>query len=89
MSNESRKMTPQLLSDYCFLHYSYKYDWLRPTLAKIIELYKKIYGKDPPVSDPSSSDSEGSESEDEEPEPEKDGVGEAGEGKGGEEAGGS
>ena len=51
-------MSPQLLSDYCFLHYNYKYDWLRPTLSEIIELYKKIYGKDePPADDPSDSGS--------------------------------
>ena len=34
---------PQLLSDYAFLHYNYKYDWLRPTLEEIIAAYKKLY----------------------------------------------
>ena len=82
-------MSSQLLSDYCFLHYNYKYDWLRPTLSEIIELYKKIYGKDePPADDPSDSESGGS-SESEEEEEEGGGEEETGEGKGEEEAGGS
>ena len=68
-------MSSQLLSDYCFLHYNYKYDWFRPTLSEIIELYKKIYGKDePPADDPSDSESGGSSESDEEEE-EEDGEG--------------
>ena len=36
---KSRTLDPQLLSDYAFLHYNYKYDWLRPTLDEIITAY--------------------------------------------------
>ena len=32
-------LDPQLLSDYAFLHYNYKYDWLRLTLDEIITAY--------------------------------------------------
>ncbi len=35
---KSRTLDP-LLSDYAFLHYNYKYDWLRPTLDEIITAY--------------------------------------------------
>ena len=36
---------PQLLSDYVFLHYNYKYDWLRWTLEEIVDTYTKLYGR--------------------------------------------
>jgi hypothetical protein len=42
---------PQLLSDYAFLHYNYKYDWLRPTLEEIVDAYTKLYGKESRESD--------------------------------------
>jgi hypothetical protein len=29
-----------------FLHYNYKYDWLRPTLEEIVDTYTKLYGKE-------------------------------------------
>ena len=29
------ELNPQLLSDYSFLHYNYKYDWLRPKLEEL------------------------------------------------------
>ena len=35
------QVNAQLLSDYCFIHYNYKYDWLRPTVEEIVETYKK------------------------------------------------
>ena len=31
---KSHCLDPQLLSDYAYLHYNYKYDWLRPKLGK-------------------------------------------------------
>ena len=43
ISMKSRTLSPSLLSDYAFCHYNYKYDWLRPTVAEIIEAYKKLY----------------------------------------------
>ena len=45
MSKKSRKMSAQLLSDYCFIHYNYKYEWLRPAVTEIVAMYKQIYGK--------------------------------------------
>ena len=33
---------PQLLSDYTFLHYNYKYDWLRPTLEEIVDVVTPV-----------------------------------------------
>ena len=42
---------PQILSDYDFLHYNYKYDWLRPTLEEIVDTYTKLYGKESRESD--------------------------------------
>ena len=35
----SVNLDPQLLSDFAFLHYNYKYDWLRLTLDEIITAY--------------------------------------------------
>ena len=32
---KSHCLGPQLLSDYAFLHYNYKYDWLRPMERRI------------------------------------------------------
>ena len=61
---KSRTLDPQLLSDYAFLHYNYKYDWLRPTLDEIITAYKKLYGKGQPKSD--AEDSSGEDSEEQE-----------------------
>jgi len=43
LSMKSHCLGPQLLSDYAFLHYNYKYDWLRPTLEEIIYIYIYIY----------------------------------------------
>jgi len=37
LSVKSHCLGPQLLSDYAFLHYNYKYDWLRPTLEEIVD----------------------------------------------------
>ena len=42
---------PQILSDYVFLHYNYKYDWLRPTHEEIVDTYTKLYGKESRGSD--------------------------------------
>lgn len=39
--HEISHLDPQLLSDYAFLHYNYKYDWLRLTLDEIITAYKQ------------------------------------------------
>ena len=36
ISDKSRTLDAELLSDYAFLHYNYKYDWLRPTLDEIV-----------------------------------------------------
>ena len=56
-------MDPQLLSDYAFLHYNYKYDWLRPTLQEIVDAYGRLYGKESRLSDNETSGTEGSEEE--------------------------
>ena len=45
-SKHSNCLGPQLLSDYAFLHYNYKYDWLRLTLKEIVDTYTKLYGKE-------------------------------------------
>ena len=47
----SHCLGPQILSDYAFLHYNYKYDWLRPTLEEIVDAYTKLYGKESRESD--------------------------------------
>lgn len=39
ISTKSHCLDPQLLSDHAFLHYKYKYDWLRPTLQEIVDAY--------------------------------------------------
>ena len=44
ISQKSRCLDPQLLIDYSFLHYNYKYDWFRPTLEEIVAAYMKLYG---------------------------------------------
>jgi hypothetical protein len=44
LSQRSRTMSPQLLSDYAFCHFNYKYRWLRPSAAEISEAYQRLYG---------------------------------------------
>jgi hypothetical protein len=51
ISMKSGNLGPQLLSDYAFLHYNYKYDWLRPTLEEIVDTYTKLYSKESRESD--------------------------------------
>ena len=51
ISMKSHCLGPQILSDYAFLHYNYKYDWLRPTLEEIVDAYTKLYGKESRESD--------------------------------------
>ena len=46
MRRKSHCLGPQLLSDYAFLHYNYKYDWLHLTLEEIVNTYTKLYGKE-------------------------------------------
>ena len=65
LSKKSRKMSAQLLSDYSFIHYNYKYEWLRPAVTEIVAMYKQIYGKKgAAVEEDSSSDNSDSEGED-------------------------
>lgn len=59
ISQKSRCLDPQLLIDYSFLHYNYKYDWFRPTLEEIVAAYMKLYGKESHDSDDESSGTEG------------------------------
>ena len=37
ISMKSHCLGPQILSNYVFLHYNYKYDWLRPTIEEIVD----------------------------------------------------
>ena len=62
----SHCLDPQLLSDYAFLHYNYKYDWLRPTLEEIVAAYTQLYGKESRESDIESNGSSGAEEVEEE-----------------------
>ena len=39
ISMKSHYLSPQLLSDYAFLHFNYKYDWLLPILEEIVDIY--------------------------------------------------
>jgi hypothetical protein len=61
LSMKSHCLGPQLLSDYAFLHYNYKYDWLRPTLEEIVDSYTKLYGKESRESDIGSDESSAAE----------------------------
>ena len=63
ISMKSHCLGPQILSDYAFLHYNYKYDWLRPTLEEIVDAYTKLYGKESRESDIESDGSESSTTE--------------------------
>ena len=63
ISMKSHCLGPQILSDYDFLHYNYKYDWLRPTLEEIVDAYTKLYGKESRESDIESDGSESSTTE--------------------------
>ncbi len=45
VSMKSLCLDPQLLSD-AFLHYNYKYNWLRPKLEEIVAAYMKPYGQE-------------------------------------------
>ena len=63
ISMKSHCLGPQILSDYAFLHYNYKYDWLRPTLEEIVDAYTKLYGKELRESDIETDGSESSTTE--------------------------
>ena len=78
ISNKSCTLSAEILSNYCFCHYNFKYDWLRPTHAEIIKAYTKLYGQLPTEED-LESDCGSSSGEDNEEEKEE------GEGEGGEE----
>ena len=52
---------PEILSNYAFLHYNYKYDWLRPTLEEIVDTYTELYGKESRESDIESDESSAAE----------------------------
>ena len=64
----TRALAAQVLSDYCFCHYNYNFDWLRPQLDEIIKAYHQLYGPQPRDSDAeeSASSSDGEEEEQEE-----------------------
>ena len=68
ISNRSRTLAAQVLSDYCVCHYNYNFDWLRPQLDEIIKAYHELYGPQPRDSDAeeSASSSDGEEEEQEE-----------------------
>jgi hypothetical protein len=66
ISNRARTLAPQVLSDYCYCHYNYHYDWLRPHLDEIITAYLKLYG--PQVRDSDAEDGASSSGEEEEEE---------------------
>jgi hypothetical protein len=51
ISMKSHCLDPKLLSDYVFLHYNYRYDWLRPKLEEIVATYMRLYGKESRDSD--------------------------------------
>jgi len=51
ISMKSLCLDLQLFSDYAFLIYNYKYDWLRPKLEEIVAAYMKLYGKELRYSD--------------------------------------
>ena len=63
ISQKSRKLSPELLSDYAFCHYNYKYEWLRPTLDEIVTTYKRLYGKQAVDGDGDSNSGDSSEEE--------------------------
>ena len=46
ISMKSLCLDLQLFSDYAFLIYNYKYDWLRPKLEEIVAAYMKPYGQE-------------------------------------------
>ena len=74
ISNKARTLSAEILSNYCFCHYNYKYDWLRPTRIEIIKAYTKLYGKEARTEDMESdgeSLSSGAEDEEEEGEEEE------------------
>ena len=56
ISMKSHCLDPQFLSDYAFLHYNYKYDWLRPKPEEINAAYLRLYGEESRDSDKESSD---------------------------------
>ena len=51
-------MSPKILEMYVFIHYNMTFEWLMPSVATIVEAYKKLNGKDPNDSDLESSDDE-------------------------------
>jgi hypothetical protein len=67
---KSHSLHPQLLSDYAFLHYNYKYDWLRPKLEEIVchivAACLRLYDKESRDSDNESDGSDGTGGLDEE-----------------------
>ena len=66
IGKKSRCLDPPPLSDCSFLHYNYKFDWLRPTLEEIVAAYMKLCDQESHDSDDESSGTEGSEGTEEE-----------------------
>ena len=59
-------MVPAPTLFQAFLHYNYKYDWLRPTLEEIVDTYTELYGKESRESDIESDGSSAAEEDGEE-----------------------
>ena len=67
LSDEADCLGDDLLAAYVFLHYNWKFDFLRPTIAEIVAEYKRMHGTHPPPeeadpvweAEPEEADSEG------------------------------
>ena len=40
-------MSPEVLELYVFIHYNWKYDFMRPSIDEIVKAYLKAYGNEP------------------------------------------
>ena len=68
-------MSPEILEMHVFVHYNWQYEFMRPSIAEIVEAYLKIYGPEARVEDlEDESDSEDGDGSDDEAEEEGNGI---------------
>ena len=49
LSDSADRLSDAVLASYVFLHYNWKYDFLRPIFDEIVAEYKRTYSSNPPA----------------------------------------
>ena len=49
LSDSADRLSDAVLASYVFIHYNWKYDFLRPIFDEIVAKYKRTYSSNPPA----------------------------------------